>query len=485
MLRVQLHQGGQTITPKVRDVACRHGGGRPHLLGDLSPPGVATLTLRNHEKEYNPFTIVNGKPVLYRYAKPDTVITVDSRPKSGGAWERVFSGWLNEYVPEFDKGLPYSAAMGFLGALGRLQVTSDELYTTLTGRALTIKSGDAINAVLDAVRWPSNLRSIDEGETSLSRGGIDEEDVFGAQGRLASTMEALAQIVRAEMGIMYDNEDGRIEFESREARIGRRPTRTISDIEYARLEDPDQSLVNSIKSEQNAVSQQAGIVLFGPVTVSIPAGEEYNRYEPLWDTEGRQRHMGHVNTTSILSWEDTTTIVSGNAQDVQIGAASTTGISWSRRVVNNSERTVSVRFGTIRGTARLASFGTRILVEKQSSIDDYGRREMAYPAKLIPELPQVRQFLQAYINLHHQPQPHLVIRQNGHTHRPHMIGDIVAIRSDELALNGDYYIEYTQHTMDEAQEHHIEYGLTHASYYQFSKSTSTVVGTSRAAVRRT
>jgi hypothetical protein len=198
------------VTGPGEDVSGRVLGGRAGIdlsygrdtarsLAEFSP-GEMGLTIDNTSQDYSPDN--TGSP-LFGYVVPGRNIIVRATYNSKSY--TLFNGFVDDYrlLPERAERALEIVALDVLQKLNEATI-STELYRS-------IQTGEAIERVLDAVNWPADKRSIDQGSTTIRWWWEEEADAF----------EALNKIVAAEgpPSITYVDAQGNFVFRSRHHRL--------------------------------------------------------------------------------------------------------------------------------------------------------------------------------------------------------------------------------------------------------------------------
>lgn len=485
------------ITGDSWDINVNYGGNRPHYLGDMAPQGTGILTVNNNHKKFDAFKAnrdSSGRVELSDLAKPDWILECEARHRTNEPWYLYFRGWIRDIRPTINPAGGRRTQYEFTSALGRLAEVNADLYTRISG---DIKTGAAMHAALDAVDWPTNLREIDPGFTTVRGERLQSTGVFGSKDALSDTVRALATLARAEMGIVRDDERGYIVFENRERR--RRPSNnpvrlgtgsSRIPIMDAQIQSTRQSIVNAIRAGSDTLDQQVGARLFPASTLVIPPGQTVGRSEPLFDQNGSIRHTSTNTVVSVLTWDEVKITPDVETTDLVIDEPVTSPESWSVRITNNGAVSRTVSISAITGTVLVRTAAALLPIEDHESIRLYGRRIYQYPAGLVPELTTAHQFITAMVNIHSAPVPKIICLISGNAEAyvsPFSIkvGDGVNIQNSDVAPDGDYFVDGISHEVGQDHRHIIRLELTDAVAYSFGVGGGYRVARDRVAVRRT
>ncbi|WP_143066016.1 hypothetical protein [Streptomyces sp. CC53] len=171
-------------------------------------PGETRMVLDNESGDYSPD---NPGSLLASFLGPGRPVLI--RAEHGNRIYNLFRGYLDSYdlSPNPDSRSVELGALDLLGVLADAEM-STQLYSSL-------RTGAAVNALLDEIGWPSSLRDIDPGATTIQWWW--EEGTTG--------LEALAKIVDSEgpPAIAYVDTSGNLVFRDRHHRMTRAESTAI------------------------------------------------------------------------------------------------------------------------------------------------------------------------------------------------------------------------------------------------------------------
>lgn len=141
----------------------------------LVQPGTTSLEINNSSHDYSPD---NPNSVIAGFLSSGKQVLIKATYE--GSTHVLFSGYLNDYTITpgvADKSIQLSC----LDALSKLDT---DIFTDVFD---VVRSGDAVNAILDAVGWPSDKRDIDPGGTVIQWFCIDTQSGLEALGDVLSS----------------------------------------------------------------------------------------------------------------------------------------------------------------------------------------------------------------------------------------------------------------------------------------------------------
>jgi hypothetical protein len=179
------------ITESVRNVSVSRGKSRQL---DRFTAGQASISLNNNDRTFDP---LNSDSPFFGQIIPRRTIKITTANKA------VFYGNVEDWAFQYDiSGLSLASA-----------VCNDDFsliaQATLTAHTAVVEStGARINEILDRpeVRWPDNLRQIDNGQAILQ---ADEVELG------KNVLEYLQDVASSEPGSLFVGKDGSIIFKDR------------------------------------------------------------------------------------------------------------------------------------------------------------------------------------------------------------------------------------------------------------------------------
>lgn len=175
--------------------------------GSFAAPGAASFELTNTSGDYSPEN--TSSPLFPNVLRARNVLV---RGTVGGVSSTLYSGRLDDYTLEYS--YTPTASIGCTDGLAELAGV-----TVSTGLYSGLRSGDAVNILLDAAGWDGG-RDIDPGASIFPWFWLDGTDALAA----------LQEIVASEgcPSFAMADENGNLMFRDRHYRIVRSASRTVA-----------------------------------------------------------------------------------------------------------------------------------------------------------------------------------------------------------------------------------------------------------------
>lgn len=187
--------GGQSLIKTER-------GRESAVLGRPARAGRASVVLNNYDLGYN-------------LDQPTPGLAIRLNKKYNGVWYQIWQG--NIEVPEQEMQQSAFRAVVKIQANGTLTKLANKKVTT--SLYSQIKTGAAINHVLDAADFPASLRDIDAGDVTLPWFWANDEDALTLIQKLVNSEGITAD--------WYEGADGKLVFRDRTARYDEARSATI------------------------------------------------------------------------------------------------------------------------------------------------------------------------------------------------------------------------------------------------------------------
>ena len=233
------------VTSLVERIAIRRG--RNRITGQFIS-GTADVQLYDENGNWNP---VNPAGAYYPDLVPlrQIIITADY----GGNNYYLFSGYIQAYDTGFWRGTE-DVSRVTLRCVDGFRLLSGASITTVTGGTAGQDSGTRINKILDQIEFPVSLRNIDTGDSTLQ----------ADPGTQRNVLDALQQVENSELGGVFLDGQGIVNFKNRNAMISSPATAAYSfaddgtAISYqdAVVAFDDTTLINSVSVTRTGGSAQ-------------------------------------------------------------------------------------------------------------------------------------------------------------------------------------------------------------------------------------
>lgn len=274
------------ITDEVDQIAIRRGRDR---IFEHYTPGAATISWWDPTGDWNPDNTASpyyGQILPLRQVKVTTTYS--------GTTYGLFSGYISSWDWDWPKGTPYA----------KVTITADDGFRLLAlsnvdnvaGAQTGDLPGTRVEQILDAVSWPTNMRTISEGAREL------QNDPGGVRDALS----AIQVVEETELGAFYMDTDGNATFRSRNY-IAVQSTETATT--YAddgtgyQYQDIDVAFDDTELSNEVTVTNHGGTAQTASDATSI--SDYFKRTYSLSGLLGRTNADALAIATSILAYRKT------------------------------------------------------------------------------------------------------------------------------------------------------------------------------------
>ena len=237
------------ISQEIVQVSIRRG--RNRILNKFEA-GTANVTIYDLNGDWNPS---NPAGAYYGELKPLRKIQIYA--DYNGTRYYMFSGFITNYDTGFNIGTSEVSKVT-LKCVDAFRLLSGAQITTVSGAPAGQLSGARVNALLDATEWPTSLRDIDTGESTL------QADPATAR----TALEALRTVEDSEFGGLFLDAEGRVTFVDRDAL-----TTSLASPLYDFADD------GSGIAYQNAVTAYDDTLIVNDVTVTREGGSPQNVFD--------------------------------------------------------------------------------------------------------------------------------------------------------------------------------------------------------------
>lgn len=409
----------------------------------LSPGAAGSMSLRvnNSSRKYSP---ENAASALY--GNLDPARNAQAKVVFAGNTTYLFTGRIDDFdikVSRADRSVNFS----FLDSLALLQgiKLSTPLYQT-------IRTGEAVSAVLDAAGW-TGPRDIDHGSTVIPYWWVEGTDAFSA----------LQDLVKSEgpPAIAYQAPDGTFVFRDRHHRLlrsnsvssqGRFAAPRLMDctapaVTGLHFTDDDFVYSNGWKDIVNSVSFDVGI---RRMDLSLTA--VWSSTDTISLANGESQVIG---ATASDPFTNAVTPVVGT--DFTLSGAGTLLVSLDR----TSGASANITLTAVGGAVQVLSMQLRaqsvpvvntVKVELQDGVSISEHGEKTYPDS-VPWAGVNDAYALATLILQHYserlPTIQLRIPSQDPVHWQHVVsrtvGDRITVQYDEMGMNTDFFVESVTH----------------------------------------
>jgi len=192
-------------------------------IADEFQTGQLTLRIVDQNGDFNPQN--PGSP-YYELLTPMKKVAITAT--YSGVTYPIFSGFITSYVNTQPKDAT-EVAYTTIQAVDAYRLAQNAQISTVTGATAGDLSGTRINQILDQISWPSSMRDVDAGLTTMQ----------ADPGTTRTSLAALQTVANSEYGAIYVDASGAFVFQDRSvtaSSIGGTPTLFADDgtgIQYA------------------------------------------------------------------------------------------------------------------------------------------------------------------------------------------------------------------------------------------------------------
>jgi len=170
-----------------------------NATADQFQAGTLTMRIVDQNGDFNPQNVTGP---YYGLLTPMRKVQITAT--YGATTYPIFSGYITGYntiTPKYVGDVVYTT----ITAIDGMRLLTNALVTTITGATAGEDSGMRINDILDQVAWPTTLRSIQSGNTTLQ----------ADPGSQRSALSAIQTVQTSEYGAFYIDPNGIATFKNR------------------------------------------------------------------------------------------------------------------------------------------------------------------------------------------------------------------------------------------------------------------------------
>lgn len=175
-----------------------------NAASDVFQTGTLSLRIVDESGNFNP---QNTAGPYYQLLTPMRKVQITAT--YDGVTYPIFSGFITGYntvTPRNAGELAYTT----ITAVDAMRLAQNAQISTVTGAAAGNLSGTRVNQILDQIAWPSSMRDVDAGLTTLQ----------ADPGTARTALAAMQTATTSEYGSVYVNASGSFVFQDRSVTVG-------------------------------------------------------------------------------------------------------------------------------------------------------------------------------------------------------------------------------------------------------------------------
>ena len=189
------------VSDQVLSVQTRRGR---NALSDQFQTGNLTLKIVDQNGDFNP---QNPSSPYFTYLSPMRKVQITAT--YSGVTYPIFQGFITSYVTTYPKDAE-DVAYTTIQAVDAFRLANNAQISTVTGATAGDLSGTRVNQLLDTISWPSSMRDIDAGLTTVQ----------ADPGTNRTALQAMTTIENSEYGALYVDASGSFVFQDRSVTAG-------------------------------------------------------------------------------------------------------------------------------------------------------------------------------------------------------------------------------------------------------------------------
>ena len=174
-------------------------------LSDAFQTGTLTLRIVDQNGDFNPQNVTGP---YYNLLTPMKKVQISATYSS--VTYPIFQGFITSYVTTYPDESGEDVAITTIQAVDAFRLAQLAQISTVTGATAGDLSGTRVNQILDQIGWPSGMRDIDAGLTTLQ----------ADPGTNRTSLQALQIATDSEYGSLYVNASGSFVFQDRSVTAG-------------------------------------------------------------------------------------------------------------------------------------------------------------------------------------------------------------------------------------------------------------------------
>ena len=174
-------------------------------LSDQFQTGALTLRIVDQNGDFNPQNVTGP---YYNLLTPMKKVQISAT--YSGVTYPIFQGFITSYVTTYPDESGEDVAMTTIQAVDAFRLAQLAQISTVTGATAGNLSGTRVNQILDQIGWPSSMRDVDAGLTTMQ----------ADPGTNRTALQALNTVALSEYGSLYVDATGSFVFQDRSVTAG-------------------------------------------------------------------------------------------------------------------------------------------------------------------------------------------------------------------------------------------------------------------------
>jgi hypothetical protein len=174
-------------------------------LSDQFQTGALTLRIVDQSGDFNPQNVTGP---YYNLLTPMKKVQISATYSS--VTYPIFQGFITSYVTTYPEESGEDVAITTIQAVDAFRLAQLAQISTVTGATAGNLSGTRVNQILDEIGWPSSMRDVDAGLTTLQND----------PGTNRTALQALSTVASSEYGSLYVDATGSFVFQDRSVTAG-------------------------------------------------------------------------------------------------------------------------------------------------------------------------------------------------------------------------------------------------------------------------
>jgi len=174
-------------------------------LSDSFQTGTLTLRIVDQNGDFNPQNVTGP---YYELLTPMKKVQISAT--YSGVTYPIFQGFITSYVTTYPDDSGEDLAITTIQAVDAFRLAQLAQISTVTGATAGDLSGTRVNQILDQIGWPSGMRDVDAGLTTMQ----------ADPGTNRTALQALGTVASSEYGSLYVNASGSFVFQDRSVTAG-------------------------------------------------------------------------------------------------------------------------------------------------------------------------------------------------------------------------------------------------------------------------